>query len=385
MIISIINTPQASIRLRHSAGGVSRPLSSPKGISKRAGTGCLVLCILVMCCASASAAPQLPEDLHDMAMASVDYVYKEKFKLAEEEAKKIIKKYPEHPAGYFFCAAALESWMGYYETDKREVEFYRLCDLAIGKAEGMIAKDPNDAWAMFFLGGADGAKGTYESRYEKWITSFRHGWKGVSMLQSLYKKFPDIKDTYYGLGIYDYWRSTLTKLLWWMPGIENRTAQGIRELEIAKADGVYTGISACADLMAVLNNEKRFQDALTIAEEMLARFPGSLVFCRGKAVALFGLNRFNESEAVYRFILERVEAEPFDNHYNAVLCHFWLAKIYSKMKRYTQSIAECNRMGYYTLDGDIKKRLDKFFSEAARLKDQAQAANIKNPETEVVP
>jgi tetratricopeptide (TPR) repeat protein len=345
----------------------------------------LVLFILVMCSVPVFSAPQLPEDMHAMAMASVDYVYKEKFKLAEEEAKKIIKKYPDHPAGYFFYAAALESWMGYYESDKREEEFYRFCDLAIEKAENAVGKDQNNAWALFFLGGADGAKGTYESRYEKWITSFRHGWKGVSTLQSLYKKSPDIKDTYYGLGMYDYWRSSLTKLLWWMPGIENRTDQGIRELMVAKTDGVYTCVSASADLVAILNNEKRYGEALTIAEEMLARFPGSLVFCRGRAAALFGLGRFDESEAVYRFILERVEAEPVDNHYNAVICHFWLARIYSKLKRHTLSIAECNRMGYYNLDGDIKKRLDKYFSEAARLKDQAQAANIKNPETEVVP
>jgi tetratricopeptide (TPR) repeat protein len=323
--------------------------------------------------------------MHAMALASVDYVYKEKFSLAEEEAKKIIKKYPDHPAGYFFYAAALESWMSYYESDKREEEFYRSCDLAIEKAENVISKDPNNAWAMFFLGGADGAKGTYESRYEKWITSFRHGWKGVSMLQSLYKKCPDIKDTYYGLGLYDYWRSKLTKLLWWMPGIENRTEQGIRELMIAKADGVYTSISASADLMAVMNNEKRYQEALAIAEEMLVRFPGSLVFCRGKAAALFGLGRFDESEAIYRYILERVEAEPIDNHYDAVVCHFLLANIYLKMKRYTQSIAECNRMGYYGFGGDIKKRLDKYFSDAGKLKQQAQAANIKNPEEEVVP
>jgi tetratricopeptide (TPR) repeat protein len=355
--------------------------SSARGVSKPA----FILCILLVCRFTLVAAPQLPEDIHDMAMASIDYVFKEKFKLAEEEAKKIIKKYPDHPAGYFFCAAALESWMTYYESDKREEEFYRFCDLAIEKAEDMIGRNPNDGWAMFFLGGADGAKGTYESRYEKWITSFRHGWKGVSTLQTLYKKFPDIKDTYYGLGMYDYWRSALTKLLWWMPGIENRTEQGIRELLVAKSDGVYTCVSANADLMVILNNEKRYQGALTIAEEMLARFPGSLAFCRGKAAALVGLGRFEEAETLYRFILERVEAEPFDNHYNAVLCHFWLAKIYSKMKRYTLSIAECNRMGYYNLDADIKKRLDKYFSEAGKLKDQAQAANTKNPEAEVVP
>jgi tetratricopeptide (TPR) repeat protein len=341
--------------------------------------------LVLFCLAPLFAATPLPEDMHDLAVSSIDYVYKEKFKLAEEEAKKIIKKYPDHPAGFFFWAVALESWMSYYESDKREEEFYRRCDEAIGKAENILSKNPGEPWALFFLGGADGAKGTYESRYEKWITSFRHGWKGVSTLQSLYKKDPDIKDVYYGLGMYDYWRSALTKLLWWMPGIENRTEQGIRELQIAKTDGVYTCISASADLISIQNNEQHYAGALKIAEEMLDRFPGSLIFCRGKAAALFGLCRFEEAEAVYRYILERVEAEPYDNHYNAVVCHFWLAKIYLKTKRYTQSIVECNRMGYYNLDSDIKKRLDKFFSEAAKVKDQAQAANIKNPEAEVVP
>jgi tetratricopeptide (TPR) repeat protein len=347
----------------------------------------VVLCGIVMAGVSASAfaAPQLPEDMHAMALASVDYVYKEKFKLAEEEAKKIIKKYPDHPAGYFFSAMALASWMSYYETDKREEDFYRYCDQTIEKAEKILGKNPDDAWAQFYLGGADGAKGTYESRYEKWITSFRHGWKGVSALQSLYKKHPEIKDIYYGLGMYDYWRSALTRVLWWMPGIENRTEEGIRELVVAKTDGVYTRISASADLVAVFNNGKRHKEALTIAEEMLGLFPGSLVFSKGQAAALFGLGRFAEAEAVYRYMLERVEAEPFDNHYNAVTCHFWLARIYLKMKRYTQSIVECNRMGYYSFDEDVKKRLDKLFSEAGRLKEQARAANTKNAEAEVVP
>ena len=384
MNMSITDTPQASTRLRHSACRLARPLSSPKGISKRAGVSGLVLLFLVTFAPAQAAAP-LPEDMHDLALSSIDNVFREKFKPAEEDARKIIKKYPDHPAGYFFCAAAVESWMSCYESDKREEEFYRLCDQAIEKAESMLGRSASDPWAMFFLGCADGAKGTYESRYEKWITSFRHGWKAVSMLQSLYKKDQDIKDVYYGLGMYDYWRSALTRVLWWMPGIENRTDQGIRELSVARTGGVYTSVAASADLMVAQNNEGHFGEALTIADTMLEKFQGSLVFCRGKAIALYGLGRFDEAETMYRYVLERVEAEPFDNHYNAVACHFWLAKIYLKTKRYTQSIAECNRMGYYNLDSDVKKRLDKLFSEASKLKQQAQAASIKNPEAEVVP
>jgi hypothetical protein len=97
------------------------------------------------------------------------------------------------------------------------------------------------------------------------------------------------------------------------------------------------------------------------------------------------MGKFDESETLYRTILGRVESEPFDNHYNAVLCHFRLAKINLKMKRYTQCIAECNRMGYYNLDESTKKRLEKCYSESNAVKDQAKAANLKNPEAEMVP
>ncbi len=334
---------------------------------------------------SVHAVATLPEEMHALAMASIDFVYKEKYKSAEDEAKKLIKKYPDHPAGYFFYAAALMSWMAFYESNSREDEFYRMCDAAIEKGEIIQSKDPSDYWAVFFLGGADGAKGTYESRYEKWITSFRHGWKGVSTLQGLLKKNPDLKDIYYGLGMYDYWRSALTKILWWMPGIENKIEIGMKEMSIAKNEGVYTSIAASANLIPIMVNEKHYTEAIALSDEMLLKYPGSLVFCWGKGEALFALAKYEDAEQVFKYILGRVEAEPFDNHYNAAICHIWLAKIYLKTKRYTQAIAECNRMGYYKFDDDVKKRLDKQFAEATKVKEQAMAANLKNSGAEFVP
>ncbi len=341
--------------------------------------------VLAVCAALCRAGTPLPADMNELIFNSIDLVYKEKFKVAEDEAKKIVKKYPDHPAGYFFCAAALELMMDFYETDAREREFYEYCDKTIDKAEKLLARDPRDDWATFFLGGANGFMGTYEGRYEKWITSFRHGWKGVCALKALHKKNPQIKDVLFGLGLYDYWRSALTKILWWMPGIENKCEQGIQELEQARKEGLYTSFSAAANLIAIYNGEGRFKEALALADEVLAKYPGSVKFSWGRAAALFGECRFEESETVYHYILERVEAEPFDNHYNAVLCHYWLAKIYLKMKRYTQSVAECNRMGYYNLDDVTKGRLGKFYGEAGKVGEQARAANIKNPQAEIVP
>jgi len=328
----------------------------------------IFLCTALVVSCAFGAASQLPPDMHDLAMASIDAVYKEKFKLAEEEAKKLIKKYPDHPAGYFFYAAALESGMSYYETDKQEEEFYRYCDLTIDKAELCLKKNPGDDWAAFFLGGADGYKGTYESRYEKWITSFRHAWKGVSTLQTLYKKNPAIKDASYGLGMYDYWRSAMTKTLWWMPGIENKSAQGIKELLEAQASGVYTCIAASARLITIYNNEKRHNEALTLANGMLAQYSGTLVFLWGKAAALFGKEQFDESEKTYLSILEKVTADPIDNHYNSFLCHYWLAKIYQKQNRKAQCLAECQKMESYKLDETTGLRLSTYRADESKIK-----------------
>ena len=50
---------------------------------------------------------QLPVDMHELAISSINSVYQDQFKQALGYTKRIIKKYPDHPAGYFFYAAVL--------------------------------------------------------------------------------------------------------------------------------------------------------------------------------------------------------------------------------------------------------------------------------------
>jgi tetratricopeptide (TPR) repeat protein len=349
---------------------------------KRNHNGILLLLVGASLCL---AVQQLPDDMHSWVAASIENVYNEKFGQAEDEAKRIIKKYPEHPAGYFCLAAAIEAWMKYYQTDKREEDFYRCCDKAIETGERLLDKDPTNAWVKFFYGGADGYKGTYESRYERWITSFRHGWKGVSVLLEIKKTNPEIHDVNYGIGMYNYWRSAMTKTLRWMPGVGDKTKEGVQQLFDAKNFGIYARGSAAEQLIPVLCNENRFTEALAVCDEMLEHYPTTLVFYWGRGAIFFGMERYEEAKRIYEYVLSRVEAEPLDNHFNAVLCHFWLAKIFLRQKLYTQSLAECNRMQNYKLDGEIRKRLDKYFQEAMKLRSQAQEASINKQEGEYRP
>jgi tetratricopeptide (TPR) repeat protein len=345
----------------------------------------LAVFLLVVRCSQCWGGQTLPEDMHAWAMASIEAIYNEKFKQAEDEAKAIIKKYPEHPAGYFFLAAAIDSWMGYYQSNEREEDFYRCCDKALETGERLLDREPGNAWVKFFCGGADGYKGTYESRYERWITAFRHGWKGVSTLMEIKKTNPEIHDVNLGIGTYNYWRSSMTKMLWWMPGIGNKCEEGIKQLYDAKNFGLYSRTAAAVNLVSILTNEKKLDEALRICDEVLERYPTTISLYWGKGAVLFRLERYAQSQQMYQYILSRVEAEPIDNHYNAVLCHYWLAKIHLQLKHYTQVVAECNRINYYKLEDGIRKRLEKYFTDANAMKNAAQQAAFNKQEGEFKP
>ena len=315
----------------------------------------------------------LPAEMHQWALESIAGVYRNTFDQAEESARKIIRKYPDHPAGYFFYASAINSWMNYYRSNKREEEFFNYCDKAVEKSERLRDRQPKNMWARFFIGGAEGSKGNYEASYQRWITAFRYGWRGVSVLHDIRKADTAFVDVLYGIGKYDYWRSALSRVLWWMPNIDDRRESGIVALRSAMNSGIFTREAAAEELVQVLNNESRFDQSLAIANSMLEKYPNSLTFLWGKAAALVGLGRFDEAEKLYRYLLISVEAETFDNHYNAVLCHFYLADIYSKSVRKMSVAAECKLMDNYKLSNDVANQLKPVFEKAAMLKKLAAA------------
>jgi tetratricopeptide (TPR) repeat protein len=314
----------------------------------------------------------LPGDMHAWAIAAIDHIYSERFRAAEDEARKIIKKYPAHPAGFFFMAAAIDAWMSTHFSDKRENEFYRFCDLAVEKGDKMLEKNGSDPWVRFFIGGAEGYKGTYEARFGRWITAFRYGWKGVSILMQLSREQNSyLTDINFGIGSYEYWRSAMMKSLRWMPGVEDKRAQGIEKLLNAHTVGVYTRLAAAAGLIDIYLNEKAFAQAIAVADEALIKYPDSRWLLIGKARAHLGAKNYEASKGAIRRVLARAEKEPSEEHATIAVCHFWLAKIECGDGSFAECIAECDLMKTYQFDDDSRKQLENYYDELESIKKQA--------------
>jgi tetratricopeptide (TPR) repeat protein len=309
--------------------------------------------------------------MNEWALAVIENIYNEQYRAAEEDARKIIKKYPSHPAGFFFMAAVIDSWMAVHLSGVRENEFYRFCELAVEKGDKLLERNPGDEWAKFFVGGAEGYKGTYEARFDRWITAFRYGWKGVSILSQLKEQNSDLVDINYGIGSYEYWRSALTKNLRWMPGVVDKRSKGIEKVKKARESGVYTKVASSIGLIDIYLNEKAYAFAITIADESLLKYPRSRIFLLGKAKGLLGKGNYWEAENIFRQVLVMAEKNPGEEHATIALCHFWIAKTYFSDAHFSPCITECDLMKNYQFDDETKKFLLKYFDEIEWIKKQA--------------
>ncbi len=310
----------------------------------------------------------LPQDMHELALSSLDHIYLEEFKQAENDAKRIIRRYPDHPAGYFFYSVVLNSYMEYLQSEKYEAEFYRNCDMAIMKGEILLERQPDNTWCKFFIAGAYGIMGTYESRYERWITSFKHGWRGVVIFKEIYENYPELKDVLYGIATYNYWRRTMIKLLWWMPWVEDKRVSAINTLYSVLTKGIYVKESAALNLIEILCNKKRYAEAIKVADKMLIKYPTNITCIWGKAKAQLGLKKYDKAEVSIRYILKRVENGSFESNYHITLCHYYLMKIYFLKKQYDLCMEQYDKMLSFELSSVSKKRLEKYFEDAVEIK-----------------
>lgn len=321
---------------------------------------------------TAVARPRLPAEMHDLAMVSITNAYRENFKEAAGAARKMIKHDPSRPAGYFFYAAVLNSQMEYLQSEEFEEEFYRYCDEAIDRGERMLEEDPNDLWARFFAAGANGCKGTYESRKGLWITAFKHGWRGVSGLKVAQEKAPELMDASYGVGVYDYWRSAKTKLLWWLPGVKDGRDSAVVMLRRARKEGTYTREAAALSLVDILCDYERYSEALEVVDEYLAEYPSSLLAHWGKVRALVGLEKYGMAEKSCTYIRHRIETERFESNHNLAMCQYYLCKIYFGQQKYDECIRMQKELASLPLSDKIRKRLEGVVNEAGGIARKAR-------------
>ena len=286
----------------------------------------------------------LPQDVVVLRREGNEALYNMDYATARAKFEEIKKRAPHHPAGDLYVATVI--WLEHLNKSRRlqtslykdESSFYAGADkanednegdavdpavdrafrdrmaLARTKALALVTRNKNDADAQYFLGAFYGVMAGYEaSTARKFYSAMRNGSRSVDAHEKTVKLDPSYNDAYLSLGMYDYIVGSLPFMYKALAAVVG--ARGNKQRGITRLKGVIEKETATADdarvmLLAIYQNEKRYEDALALLDQLRAKYPRSYLVKLERAYTLVSLKRSDDAYAAFEDLLKDPAAAP---------------------------------------------------------------------------
>ncbi|MBN2092209.1 hypothetical protein JW964_21495 [candidate division KSB1 bacterium] len=316
---------------------------------------------------------KLPIMLDSLLQQSVEFTIRQNYAGAESTGLTMMKQYPEHPLGYLFMAATLQSKMLDYETDSFKDIFFNYLDKAEHFAKQAIAQDPQNPMNYFYSGSTFCYRAFYAGKQNQILQAYWHISNGIEALEKAVKLDSTIYDAYLGIGSYLFWKSQKMHFLNWLPLIKDERAKGIGLIQKTTEKGKYSRFAAINALAWIYIELKQYDNAIEIANTGEKAFPQSRYFKWCLAEANFRNKNYMEAIHHFRALLNSVTSENFNNHYNEVVCHQKLGESYFYLSQYEKALYHCQKIEMIHLDSNTHERLKKRMEKVAQLKNECQS------------
>lgn len=254
---------------------------------------CTAAMFLAVACAPAPAGNiTIPPEAH----AALDKIYSNDPDAAIPIVRRMQQQHPDQPLGFLlegevlwwerYCAACevkygiVESW--HHSKDPGDEAYLALIDKAIQLAEAQLARSETGEMHLYAgIGWALKAR-LYSVRGENRNVA-RAGVAGRAEMLRALELNPDLADATACLGIYNYYVDslpTLVRILRFFMGIPGGDKQkGVEQMEEGMNHGVLLAVDVRFTLARALRQyDEKYQQALTVAEPLAARYPQNALF-----------------------------------------------------------------------------------------------------------
>ncbi len=293
----------------------------------------------------------------------VDMYLTERFEEALELAKGLRRDYPDDPAGAFGLISTYQAIQWNYRVRKYEADVDSLIDLCFDLAEAAIERDKNDARGHFYMGCALGFRMLKSVSLRKWISAFRDATQLPKSFKRTLHLDPDFYDAYYGLGLYRYWLGAKGAMRY-LPGAGSNRTEGIEQMKLTAEKGRFLKVNALYGLVAVYHNEKDYQAALEVTEELSQLFPvnPNLQYRRGRLFQALG--NWRRAASSFEQLDKLLMTAPYKSYSYRVDALFQTARSYHELGDLTKAQLLCQEaialLDRCDSDKELDGPLDKF-------------------------
>ncbi len=276
----------------------------------------------------------LTAEQHRQAVAVVNRIYNFEFAEAEAEARVIQEANPRSPLGDFLLAETYW-WQAINNLDRPE--FVTLCRKhatgGMALCEKLLERDDRDPMALFFMGGLNGRKAILDGLTGKRLETVNTAVTARKYLRLLARYHPDLDDSYFGLGVYDYYAAELpwfARLLSkFLLGLSGDKQRGLEEMERAARGGLFTQVDARIFLaIAYLDTEGRYEEALNILKGLHDTYPKNLDFYGMLGFAYRSEHDYANAIQILEEMVAKAKTEPAFGRQSRDMTTYFLASTY---------------------------------------------------------
>ncbi len=300
-----------------------------------------------------------------MLKTGIDYIVNQDYKSAERIFRILDKDYSHLPLGKIYLAAIKIAEA--YDFAKEFDENYILKNLESAKkqSEILVEQDENNIWYRYFYALAEGYISYYDAIEGSWFSALSTGINSISEFDKILVEDKNFYEAYIAIGTFEYWKSRKLEFMDWLPFASDTKNIGIDRLILAIDSSSYNSHLAINSLIWIYIDQKKYEDAIKVAEKALSEFPQSRTFKWGLARAY---EEKNPSKAVeiYLEILHSYPDSLKENYKNEITLKHLLAQQCAKLGSKEKAIQYCDEI--LSLKNIPKKTMNELSGRLERVK-----------------
>ncbi|HRS94271.1 MAG TPA: hypothetical protein P5179_03270 [Candidatus Latescibacteria bacterium] len=318
-------------------------------------------------------ATALAQSYQSVANDISDLILIHRYPEAQARLNALQRQYPAATDLQFQELVLLFTWIDDYGiADSLNREFRNQVDAVVTSANRDLARNPNDARALFYKGSALAYRALYRSYVEgigRNIGSLlTDASSGMAELEKARAADPTFADPLIAIGKYKHWKS---KKLPWPFATAQEGRDGIRMLEQAVRMGVLSDGGAEQTLAWIYMSERRYDDAIALVQPYVAKYPTSRFFLEIVARAYQEKGDYVRAGALFGRIMNGLSPDERARPFVVMKYERWIAKLRLQQGRRDEACEIARRLRSLNYAGVHRDWLDRKMEEVHRIEREA--------------
>ena len=289
-----------------------------------------------------------------------EYLFNNQFKMADSLATLLARQYPDDAAGYLFRAITLITRMFDREEETDSRAFHAYVDSTLTKARVVLdtATVPRErAWMHLFAGHALAYRSLWEAHFGSLLRAIKIGRRARDEYRQGLICDNTLYDLYFGLGLFNYWKSAKAGLLRTIGLVHNDMDKGMQQLRLAADSSLISRQSARNALVWVWLDRGQYDSVIAQCLKLRDRYPQGKSILWPLGQAYYETGQYHRAAEIYESLRQRLAESP-GNYYNLIECDFFLYRVYEKLRQHDRAEAIAARARTYMdeIPGETRHR-----------------------------